>query len=73
MGAYATQALVQMPCRHRAYPEMAIFGFYSQGNGVNIMRTLLMVVVVGIAAALTMEAVVSFAIDADSLSAEMPR
>jgi hypothetical protein len=68
MGAHATQALVQMPCRHRAYPEMAIFGFYSQGNGVNIMRTLLMVV-----AALTMEAVVSFAIDADSLSAEMPR
>jgi len=37
------------------------------------MRTLLMVVVVGIAAALTMEVVVSFAIDIDSLSAEMPR
>jgi hypothetical protein len=37
------------------------------------MRTFLMVVVVGIAAALTMEATVSFAIDADSLSAEMPR
>jgi hypothetical protein len=32
-----------------------------------------MVVVVGIAAALTMEAAVSFAIDPDSLSAEMPR
>jgi hypothetical protein len=37
------------------------------------MRKLLMIVVVGIATALTMEAVVSFAIDADSLSAQMPR
>ncbi|HEY3795391.1 MAG TPA: hypothetical protein VGM09_26495 [Bradyrhizobium sp.] len=54
-------------------PKWPSLAFKAGETGVGIMRTLLMVVVVGIAAALTMEAAVSFAIDTDSLSAEMPR